>query len=234
MSGYDLGYPTSYAFSCQGCNKTQAPKHMAREFGKCRHCAHDSWSVDLTFEPNSSDDGAELALKWGLAIGISALSGTIHVPKNNDNSENSPRYLFDNVSAKEAHEICDSDDFKSSLLFFAVRRIEAESKAHRESIKERGGECSHCGMLFVASPGKPFTLEGYCSSLCRARGEKNNPKIPQAREPGESTTSPTAVRSNPNMRTIECPCGEAFDVQKMFVGTKRPCPSCGQKSMVEG
>jgi hypothetical protein len=167
---------------------------------------------------------------WGVAVGVAALTGHVSVP-DNDDDKTIVRYIFEGVTAEQAFEICSASNLNSALLEFTEQRLQAEADAHREKIKQRGGECGHCNVPFVSTPGKPWTFEGYCSKLCKTRGGYFNPE--QAGERKPPTASPPAKQSNSKFTSVRCECGHTFEVASMFIGAKRACPSCGQKVVVE-
>lgn len=226
----DLGKPNSYSFSCQKCERTQSPRRMAEQEGKCRKCGHDRWLLELEFQPESGT--AETLASLGIAVALSGLTQGIVLPKEQERYE-AARMSFRDVPAQHAMEICGGSNLGRRLLKYTEYRLEKDAAAHRERIKSRGGECPECGSVYVRDPNKEWTLHGYCSRLCRARGERAesfDPTAPAEIKPLES--APRRTKAPP--LEIQCQaCGRGFTAPAIYRGTPRPCPHCGEKTLAD-
>ena len=228
----DLGEPHSHCFSCEKCEQAQSPRRMVEHQGRCRRCDHDRWLLELEFQPTGDSDAYTLA-KWGISLAISGLSQSVVLPGDSEQHEDPNRFSFRGVSAKHAYEVCRGKNLGARLLKYTEYRLQKDAEEHRERMKERGGECPQCGTVFVRNQNREWTLDGYCSRVCRARHEQRAPEDPLG--PGRlRAQKPTEQPRESKLLPVRCSgCGNMFEVPKMYRGTARACPECGEKTTAE-
>jgi hypothetical protein len=116
---------------------------------------------------------------------------------------------------------------RAAFEYMHVRR-ELDGERDREIMREHGGtNCKVCGTFFMPSADKIWTQSDCCSRVCYAKTgaatiadtkRKPEKQAPEARLTGQAV--------------VNCPCGHQFEVSSMYVGTPRPCPQCGAKTIV--
>jgi len=122
-----------------------------------------------------------------------------------------------------------STEFLASIQSNPIGRLEKISQLvtilERDALLKNGGvACSACHTLFVPNVEKNWTESGYCSKSCMAAVD-GHVKFGNEAKSGSQSQSENTV-------TVKCANGHQYDVQKTFIGVKRPCTVCGKKNEV--
>jgi hypothetical protein len=77
-------------------------------------------------------------------------------------------------------------------------------------------------------------MEGVCSKACFAKQHHaiDDELGEQMKATGEMHPQIEAVGSSNLLISVICPCGNSLQVPKMYCGSFRKCPSCGEKLLV--
>ena len=98
------------------------------------------------------------------------------------------------------------------------------SAAHRIEMHEQGAKnCKQCGAVFVPVAEIVWSERGYCSKVCFIRREG---------QLALNRLEPAVEGPRSNTIHVACIAGHPFSVARSFVGTKRPCPVCGEKTEI--
>ncbi|MGI9473639.1 MAG: hypothetical protein ACR2NZ_19000, partial [Rubripirellula sp.] len=116
-----------------------------------------------------------------------------------------------------------------------IAQYEAEDgRRVRKVIASNGAtHCKICNTFFVPSEEKRWTLLGFSSKLCCAEsyGTTSYNQVEQQVLDATASLAPALkeFRQEASFLTIDCTCGNTFELPKNYAGLIRKCPSCGMK-----
>jgi DNA-directed RNA polymerase subunit RPC12/RpoP len=230
--------PDKIVIRCEGCKKEASLGQLHKNLAVCTACGGDRWhlqAIHMARQDNS--DGTSLALN-ALGLGLLTSSGiNISSPLP---GEKRPVNGFDihDVPAKSLLELVSPEVSPLvKLQAFVQFKQNEQFQRHREAMEQKGSECKQCGMLYVMSDQKPWTLLGACSKVCCATqmGAVDYALVEdQVEELAEQRLSELGRRKRDNqIITTNCPsCGHQVELPKMYAGVHRKCAKCGEKILV--
>ena len=240
-----MDIPDAVEFSCQQCERTAKPAVIQREQGRCRKCRCERWRVKVTYHvvdgpnQNPSELGTTAALN-ALGIGLAMATGTGFVTSGGrGQSRRMETAAYSDVPGDEIVSVYAGQGDNRELLAALVGRLQQqEADAHRARMANRGAQpCGHCGAVFVPMPNKLWTMASACSKVCCAKmmGAERYADIEEklAAEVGAPADTSKAKRLTASLE-VPCVCGEKYQVPRTYVGTRRPCPHCGERNEVTG
>lgn len=230
--------PDKIVIRCEKCKRLCSLPNLYKHRGICPSCQHDAWHVQSIYMARQDDgDATTLTLK---ALGLSLLTSdgvSITSPIPGEKRAVNGLDIHD-VPAEVMLDIADPSVNPQVKLMAFVKRKENEGfQQHRRAMERNGKECEQCGMLFVVSDQKPWTLLGTCSKVCCATKlsavdyalveqqvlERCQDQIPAMRK---------NRRDHRGISASCTACGHRFELPRIYAGVQRKCPACGQKVMV--
>ena len=229
--------PDQILIFCEGCKRETKLRAIQRQQGICPSCQHDTWHLQAVFlARQDNSDATALALN-SLGLGLLASSGinlSSPIP-----GEKRPVNGFDihDVTAAQLVYIASPEvDPQIKLQAFVEFKRNEQFQQHRRAMAEQGSECRQCGMLFVVSDQKPWTLVGTCSKVCCAAhlGAVDYALVEGVcwRSHGRARRLKQQRRDSQIMQAACAACGHAFEVSRIYAGLQRKCPACGQKVLI--
>jgi hypothetical protein len=220
--------PTQVIFTCQSCRRASVAdarkgnhllpflrKLPIRASGECIRCGSASWTISVIFAETSTDVAQST---FGLAI--AAVTGQGFVQQ----STHVNQMDYTDVPAEIVALL---NEYPRERLNRVGQFVWAKE---REYLKQHGGrECLSCAALFVPTPGKPWSEQGYCSKMCHVDAVGADAAGPAADVAFSGKPQPALAR----IIKVQCVKGHPFEVQTSFAGTIRPCPVCGTKTQVQ-
>lgn len=179
--------------------------------GVCRKCGGNTWTISVLYADVNLDLGPT-AVGTGLEVttGFGFSQSTTHVNRRD----------YPNVNARVVAKLNEIPAERMTRVTAFAANVE------REQARQRGArECAACRALFVPTPGKPWTDEGFCSKMCRVE-VKGMPDTP------ETDHAFGGKPSRSNTVDVQCAEGHHFEAPISFCGLPRPCPECGRKTVV--
>ncbi len=230
--------PDKIVIRCETCKKVCSLNTIHKHRGICPACQNSTWHLQAIYLSRQNDgDATSLTLK-ALGFGLMDNDGvSIGSPIP---SEKRPVNGFDvhDVPAEVMVDIADPEVSPQVKLTAYVRLQQNEQfQRHRRSMEKHGLECEQCGVLFVVSDQKPWTLLGTCSKVCCANKlgavdyalveeqvqEDCRDRLPEYRK----------IRLDQRAITVTCSaCGHQFELPRIYAGVNRKCPGCSQKVLV--
>ena len=199
--------PSQIGFICESCDRPATVRQMRRWVGECRHCRGRSW----TLYANYTDTEVETSVA-GLAAAMTIGIGwqTVRTSTN--------QTMVHGVAARVVQWLTEDRSLVAARVVAYIRMRE------QQALRDRGAQsCKVCDIIYMPAQDKPWTLAGYCSKSCAARGDLETPPIFQ--EVGEKHQEvPTMM--------VTCPNGHTFYVPASFSGCLRKCTYCGAKTPV--
>ncbi|MEM7475011.1 MAG: hypothetical protein AAF483_08460 [Planctomycetota bacterium] len=208
---------------------------------RCSNCPGGKWQVRAEFEVTAENSGGDVATNIGLnaiGLGLLAATGAGFTAKIAGSSKAqtaiSVAEVFD-VDRSELADLCVPT--KAAFTRIAAFVYKKEQAIQRERMKQRGGSnCKHCDILFVPSENKPWTLVGACSKSCCAalHGHTEYAQIESMVKASTANASDKIreAKVKSNIVQTQCSCGNEFSAPKMYAGTYRKCPHCGEKVLI--
>jgi len=215
----DDEYADRVSFECQECRLEHSLRHLRKRGGECSKCGSLMWSMVTEYNERKEAHGI-LPLLAHAVLGIELISRNARTTR-----VETPR-----VSADEALAIARAGILQYQRLAFRYMefRRQVDGEQDRETMREHGGRnCAVCDMFYMPAPEKAWTQESCCSKACRAKLPGQDHIVFQS----APTTLPTAEKPAPAV-VVTCRCSFRFDVLPMYIGAYRPCPRCGEKTIV--
>ena len=218
--------PALAIFACESCGRAStANARMATRLlpfmrnlpihadGSCRRCGGDRWTITAVFSETTVElDTSPLAIGLAVAVG----GGLVK------NSTASMRSVYPGVPASMIAEINERPATRMARVAEFVRLID------RNKFLDKGGiECRNCQALFVPVLEQAWHQAGCCSRMCLVQTQGVEfvaASQPSSAMPQQRVKAITAI----------CAAGHEFEVAASFAGMLRPCPQCGQKTLVRG
>ena len=231
--------PDKIVIRCENCKRECTLPAIHQHQGLCPSCQNDLWHIQSIYLARQDDGDATAVTLKALGLGLFSSDGSsIQSPIP---GEKRPINGFDihDVSAETLMEICSPEVNPKVKLLAFVRRMENEHfQQHRRAMERNGQHCEQCGVLFVVSNLKPWTLVGTCSKVCcAAKFDAVDYALIEQQVLESCEDRLTESRKNRfgnRAITAECSaCGHRFELPKIYAGVHRKCPECGQKVMVK-
>jgi len=230
--------PDKIVIRCEQCKRESSLAAIHKHRGICPACKHAAWHIESIYMARQDDgDAANLTLK---ALGFSLLTSdgvsiTSPIP-----GTKRPVNGFDmhDVTAEVMAEIADPAVNPQVKLMAFVKLKESELfQQHRRAMERNGRECVQCGMLFVVSDQKPWTLLGACSKVCCAAklGSVDYALVEQQVLEKCQDRLPEFQKIRRDHRAISAccsACGHRFELPRIYAGVHRKCPECGHKVLI--
>lgn len=231
--------PDKIVIRCESCKRECGLSAIHEHRGQCPACQHGAWHIQTTYLARQEDGDATAVTLKALGLGLFSSDGSrlqSPIP-----GEKRPINGFDmhDVPAETIMEIASPEVSPKVKLLAFVKRMEHEQfQQHRRAMERNGQECKQCGVLFVVSNLKPWTLVGTCSKVCCAAqfGSADYALIEQQvlENCQEKLEASRASRFGNRAIAAECSaCGHRFELPKIYAGVNRKCPECGQKVMIK-
>lgn len=230
--------PDKIVIRCERCKKEATPPQIHKNGAICGFCGNDSWHIQAIYLARQEDnDGTTLALN-ALGLGLLTSSGiSISSPLP---GEKRPVNGFDihDVPVDTVMDLV-SPEVKPQIKLqaFVQFKQNEQFQRHREAMESRGSECKQCGLLYVISDQKPWTLLGTCSKVCCAAQMEavDYALVEDKVEEAARQLLPELGKRRRENQIVAATCqacGHRIELPKMYAGVHRKCPKCGEKFLV--
>lgn len=207
-------------FECEACGREHSLWTLRRWLGHCPKCQGKIWKMVTEYQEGTPSH-APIAILLRVVFGIHVLQHRgelirLHTPK---------------IDREEALAIAKAPFYKRGRMAFAYMdlRRQLDGAHERAMLREKGGRnCVMCHAFFVPAQDKSWTTSGCCSKSCFA-------KLLPSLEPAFITIHEAATPETPAVPvviSVRCLRGHEFDVPALYIGVRRPCPNCGEKTLV--
>jgi DNA-directed RNA polymerase subunit RPC12/RpoP len=230
--------PDKILIRCERCKRETSLSQIYKNKAVCSSCGNATWHIQAIYLARQDDgDGTSLALK-ALGLGLLTSSGvSISSPLP---GEKRPVNGFDirDVPAEALVEIASPEvNPQIKLQAFVQLKRNEQFQRHREAMEQKGRQCEQCGVLYVISAEKPWTLLGTCSKVCCAAqlgvvdyALVEDQVLEQAKQ---HLPELSGRKREQQIVSVRCPaCENQFELPRIYAGVHRKCPRCGEKVMV--
>jgi DNA-directed RNA polymerase subunit RPC12/RpoP len=232
------GYRCKCNFICGSCARPSSVTAIQRNAGACR-CKSQLWTLEIEVIDDDITGQARL-------INAASFAGTLalgaQIPTVDDGRSGA---LVEGIGAEIALTLASQspEELSEALLYLLEELERQERQAARQKLAALGAKpCRQCGSMTVPVPEKPWTYDACCTKACCVQTHQVGTYAEIAEKilrlvPAKLRTAQSAPPEKTHKGKARIPvrcgaCKHAFESQRMFAGSRRPCPECGAKILI--